>query len=473
MSLATQQQLREEWLAIVRSHAFGLPFLHWIASFADMDYPGFPIPCAAWVFEAYQLAKHFLECTLQENAKVQKAKGAFSRADRLANDKQTFAAVRGPGAPPVLQTCTHVAFPVIVVTRDGGFLHDVFADVSDLSKLSGAFPILLGDHPSGLVEVADHFITVSTVSSLDLTDQVVSLTQDQYATAPDEVAADLTQFWQAIWHKQDPPAPFAHAQPGEFGLDEILRHVPHQEDTDIDLNDLDVWKSAIQKLRSASARGSDGISAQELKLLPDCAIAALARILAQDGFQFDQHFVVGLVAPLSKAGLQIPSRDKTRPITILPQLYRLWSSVVSQQIAASLNKWAPRQITGFLPGRGSVQAALSAQFDLEEARATGAFLTGLVLDFTKCFNNISWILASLHFVLVGSQSPFLRSGLLPNVRFGGFGFFRESSSLLVFRVGDSLKVINSASWSCLLSLLLGFFTSRVLAFFLLAYLSYL
>ena len=174
-------------------------------------------------------------------------------------------------------------------------------------------------------------------------------------------------------------------------LDEILCHVPHQEDIDIDLSDLDLWKSAIRKLRSASARGSDGISAQELKLLPECAIAALARIFAQDGFQFDQHFVVGLVAPLSKAGLQIPSRDKTRPITILPQLYRLWSSVVSQQIAASLNKWAPRQITGFLPGRGSVQAALSAQFDLEEARATGAFLTGLVLDFTKCFNNISWI----------------------------------------------------------------------------------
>ena len=220
LPLATQQQLREEWLAIVRSHAFGLPFLHWIASFADMDYPGFPIPCAAWVFEAYQLAKHFLECTLQENAKVQKAKAAFSRAsDRLANDKQAFAAVRGPGPPPVLQTCTHVAFPVIVVTRNGGFLRDVFADVSDLSKLSGAFPILLGDHPSGLVEAADHFITVSTVSSLDLTDQVGSLTQDQYATAPDEVAADLTQFWQAIWHKQDPPAPFVHAQPGEFGLD--------------------------------------------------------------------------------------------------------------------------------------------------------------------------------------------------------------------------------------------------------------
>ena len=137
-----QNQLLEEWYAITRSHAFGFPFLHWLSRFEDMDFPDFPLPSASWTFEAYQLAKHFLERSLQDNLRIQRDKIFYARSmDRKANNRQAFSEVRGPGPPPVTQVLQTVTFDAMVVSRGGLDLHDVFSDVEDLSQISGAFPI--------------------------------------------------------------------------------------------------------------------------------------------------------------------------------------------------------------------------------------------------------------------------------------------------------------------------------------------
>ena len=278
----------------------------------------------------------------------------------------------------------------MVVSRDGLDLHDVFSDAEDLSQISGAFPILLSSKPCCFVNFQDHFLTVRSRQVVDLTQDSCALTQHQYATSPSEIIDALCSYWLPIWTKSISSLQFQSLTSQELGFQDFLQHIPETPEILVSMQDPDLWHAAITKLKSSSARGTDGISAQELKLLPPPAIEALALLLGQDGFRFDPGQISGLIAPLSKANNSIPCKGQTRPITILPQLYRLWASVACSQIALAFSSWAPREITGFLPHRGSGQSALASQFDLEHARWKQQYRTGLVLDFTKCFNTIAW-----------------------------------------------------------------------------------
>ena len=60
--------------------------------------------------------------------------------------------------------------------------------------------------------------------------------------------------------------------------------------------------------------------------------------------------------------------------------------MICMQITDVLKCWAPPELTGFLPGRGSVTAVLQAQHQLEWSRWKRQRLSGLVLDLRKCFN---------------------------------------------------------------------------------------
>ena len=131
-----------------------------------------------------------------------------------------------------------------------------------------------------------------------------------------------------------------------------LAAVPPQVPIQVDLADLQLWKKAIAKLKAHSARRADLVSAQELKMLPDHAISALARILASDPDGFPDTFMWGITCPLSKSD-GLPTAGQSRPITVLPQLYRLWAAVICQQVAQTLAFWMPCDITGFLPSRGA------------------------------------------------------------------------------------------------------------------------
>ena len=100
--------------------------------------------------------------------------------------------------------------------------------------------------------------------------------------------------------------------------------------------------------------------------------------------------MTGLIAPLSKTGTEIPTHDRTRPITILPQVFRLWAAVMCSQMARAICVWAPSSITGFLPARGANNAALQSHWNIESSRSDAVHLSGLALDLQKCFNCIRW-----------------------------------------------------------------------------------
>lgn len=119
----------------------------------------------------------------------------------------------------------------------------------------------------------------------------------------------------------------------------------------------------LKGLKARSARGSDGISAAELRQLPAAAIDDLADVLLSYHNGFPAWLMIARTTPVPKqTGANGPG--DFRPITTLAQTYRLWSQVISRTILQAFSRVMPDTITGFLPGRGPLMLPIASNFSL-------------------------------------------------------------------------------------------------------------
>ena len=130
-----------------------------------------------------------------------------------------------------------------------------------------------------------------------------------------------------------------------------------------------------------------------------------------EGF-LSQH-MHGFVCPISKVKQkEVPQPFQTRPIVVLPQIYRLWAAVQCSLVIQALCRIIPAEVNGLLPNRGAVTAAYQAQFRTECSRFFCTPLSGLVLDLRKCFNCIAWRFAFHALCALGVPVKLLIPGIL-------------------------------------------------------------
>ena len=86
------------------------------------------------------------------------------------------------------------------------------------------------------------------------------------------------------------------------------------------------------------------------------------------------------------SGLLTPAQ--VRPITVLAQVVRLWSQVLTRCIIRCLAAHFPKELTGFLPGRSPIDACYQAQRLIEISRRSEEPMGGCCMDLLKCFNTI-------------------------------------------------------------------------------------
>eukprot|EP00438_Fugacium_kawagutii_P016385 Skav210367 [mRNA] locus=scaffold1357:247789:250977:- [translate_table: standard] len=91
--------------------------------------------------------------------------------------------------------------------------------------------------------------------------------------------------------------------------------------------------------------------------------------------------------PLPKVP-EAPSSDQVRPITILAQLYRSWSRLISAQLIDHFSSCLPAWLTGFLRQRGPMDACYVQSMLVEQSIAHGTHATGFSIDLIKCFNTM-------------------------------------------------------------------------------------
>ena len=143
----------------------------------------------------------------------------------------------------------------------------------------------------------------------------------------------------------------------------------------------------IKTTKSHSAPGTDGIHASDLQMLPKAAISDLVQIIHDHPLVLPHNLMCGRTIPLAKK-FGLCQASETRPITILPQIYRIWARLVTHQAIAHLSQWIPPQVTGFLKGRGAYEAAYDTQQWLEQLAHQKTSRAGATLYLVKCFNLI-------------------------------------------------------------------------------------
>ena len=347
-----------EWSAIVDSGAFGPSFLHWLADLQVVEPPSWPLPSSDWLLTVSALVKHFVDSAVQQDHQLRLDKLAYGRRlDKKTGHKQAFASVRGPGPPPVTEVHAPVEFEAMMVPGDSPLCFDLFADSSLLAQLSPAFHVSVHGCPCRIIDLQSRYATVRASMPFDYQGSMVEVRQEHFTCEPSGVAQSLNSFWSPIWTRDPWNLDFVD-QEGPCLDDGLLSVLGQKETIPVDMGNLELWISSIRQLKSGSARGTGSISAQELKMLP---VELIQQLMSSYSDGFPQDFMHGLCCPLSKSK-STPRKQDTRPITILPQAYRLWSMIACRQLLGKLAKSVSSDITGLLPGRGSYAAGYAMQF---------------------------------------------------------------------------------------------------------------
>eukprot|EP00435_Cladocopium_sp_Y103_P041521 s66_g11.t1 len=379
-----------EWKAALKSHAFGVPFLHWLCLQHGFDSPSWPLPQPDWMYDALQFARYHVEAALKQDAKIYRHKTEYKQfLDQFNHNKAAYALVRGPGLPRVHEIGRTHQSEAIVVPSPDGLQHCVYLDEEDASNFSTDYALAIDDTTATVVAIEDHCLHVRTLEPKHEWPEASTISQSQLAIAPADLAMHLDRFWKPIWNRDQPSLDFIEQPTDVFSFHELLSHLPAHPQISIDMLCQESWTAAIKKLKAHSAIGTDRISAQELKMLPTCFIAKLSQIMSSYNKGFPEEFMQGLICPLAKVD-GTPEAHQTRPIMLLPQLYRLWSAVMTAQITRVLCQWIPVDITGLLPKRGAASTAYFAQYMIEHAKKTHKSLSGITLDIIKCFNCLRW-----------------------------------------------------------------------------------
>lgn len=446
---STFHELSLEWAAICKCHAFDAkPFLHWTQSIPELGIPLWPLPSHQWTFDLSQIVHYDVEASLRKNAKWYHEKLIYARridASKEGHSKQAFRYVRGPSNPPVTEIQHTIEKDFLVVPLDELGHFEIYGDkIDDFDK---NFPVLVQGEIFRICHMDIHCMHISSHTIRELPEQVV-VKQTTFAHSPQQIAFSLNQFWNPIWQRDESNISevFAHAN-----FQEIVDTFPPHPAYHIDF-DLSFWLEAVKKLKSHSARGIDMISAQELKMVSSDMLQDIANVLTSYTSGFPQWFMIGLTCPLAKTK-DIPTHGQTRPITILAQLYRLWSAVSSRHLLRILADWAPPSITGLLPKRGAFDNAYQMQLELELAQAQNQSRSGLTLDLKKCFNCIRWTFAYAMLRALGIPEPLLIQWFLSLTRLCRFWILSgeawvAGSTTCGFPEGDTFSVVTMIAVSC-------------------------
>ena len=147
----------------------------------------------------------------------------------------------------------------------------------------------------------------------------------------------------------------------------------------------------VVKKKSSTAGSLDGWGWRELKILPVAWFDGLAKILTRveeigvwpDGL-LDAYITMipkvdGDATPLGQ-----------RPLTVLPVVYRIWTSARMVQLEPWLKEWVPSCVFSAGSGRSSVQAWFTTALDIEEVLS--GIVEGdvhiLVADVIKSFDTV-------------------------------------------------------------------------------------
>eukprot|EP00971_Amphidinium_carterae_P351913 6492335-Amphidinium_carterae.1 len=199
-------------------------------------------------------------------------------------------------------------------------------------------------------------------------------------------AEALEQYWKGV---AQPPPGVTLDSVTQF-VETKLARLPIGEDFDVSKFTASSIRHACKATKKNSAPGPSYWRIGEISQLPTPALAELAMlfnlILRVGKTPLDWHTAWVSYIPKCKGQCGI---SQLRPITVTPQLWRVFARHLNNDIVAKLDSFLHRTQFGARPGRSSVTPALAVRAfaDKQKHANQPGYLTQL--DIQKCFNGLN------------------------------------------------------------------------------------
>ena len=405
----TWQTMQQEWAAILRAPGFGKSFTRWICHTLQWPFVTGKLPTLQTLEALEEATKAQLQFTMQQDQKLHTQKRYINRQmDHLFNyDRQAYHKVKEPPLQFIQSLSTTFDAEVTVVQQDHKFL-EVNGEFPNCPTIGTKVRTPLGDcvvlEANGK-NILMKWNIIPDVPRYVLGERIqVSFTSS--GLQPQDIHTALHRYWQPLWNR-DTETESRHT--GSWSnVAEHLNQYPLPRITDnFDISSLDLWKQVIQKTNSKSAPGADGWYFEEIKQLPDQAIMELISVFEHSSFTgFNTAQMRARVVPIPKKQ-HVETPDQTRPITVMPTLYRLWSAVVAHQIMKDAHHILPEAIIGFVKGRSGLKAMHKLAWHIEQTKFHNRHASGLTLDLTKAFNQFPRVPVIMILQRMGVPQKFL------------------------------------------------------------------
>lgn len=386
-------QVQREWKAILAASGYRPTFAKWCADIPEVGWCPLTVPTSEYLNLIQQFAK--MECDQLANKVASHAK-KVAKFDNLYASAQTIYANTAKqvrkASPDVIQEIREtLAIPARVENNLSGL---VTLQVEDTCRLQEHLPIKYAGQEATINDMTNDTVDVYFQDADLYLPAEGSITQDQCHTTPEVISSKLDEYWGQFWcrdNNQDFNPPQSPDDTWK-NFQRWLDNTPEIPQATVNLQDHKEWETALKQMNPKTARGIDSWTVDELRSLPSKAIQSLSQIFHRfRGSPFPKRWLVALTIPLGKEH-HAHSPAKTRPITVLSLVYRLWSKVVTSQVLKHWTQHIPEYIIGFIPGRSPQNEMIKIQHQFEVSHfnfETGAIQwQGVTLDLVKCFNLI-------------------------------------------------------------------------------------
>eukprot|EP00438_Fugacium_kawagutii_P028053 Skav235471 [mRNA] locus=scaffold1269:186149:190810:+ [translate_table: standard] len=365
-----QEHVVTLWSSIRRAVGFGRSFLQW---WQDQHLsPTLPHgPPSASVAE--QIVRVFeQEFRKLEQHLIQTRRKAL--VDRYAKDANSiFADVRTPA---------HASLETILVRNEATVLHvpdPNTAVVEESVDFDVATPVMVHHEPVWLLDQLEKKLWFEEDHSLAPGDVIH---QSKILGQVSEIHAAFETQWTKRWDRHREVDPSKWDPICEF----IDVAVP-QGKLDLPPITLEQWMRVIRSKKARSAMGLDGVSRKDLLQLPPVYHQRLLLLFdrIEQTAKWPKQFLEGAVYSLAKI-TDAEQVSHYRPITVLPMLFRIWSTIRARTILRHIATLAKDSMKGNMPAQTSVSIWWKLQQEIENCHYDGTELTGTVADLVKAFN---------------------------------------------------------------------------------------
>ena len=424
------------WDRVLNADGFAPSFPEWALQQDWVEFCPIGLPDLQWI----QAVRDGMAQELRFNKQMVALQRSRAFAERYRDDwlrgGRLHAACIKPDNFGTLHSL-HVSF--VLKAR---LMRTVKGSYAKLKLLAGApdnlvgATLLAGEQSWTICDVSqDGIITLDKPVSTELLKR--SFQCKQWCSDPHAVAREVQSFWNGFWNSP--------RKPNFQVMESLVASLPQLPVFDGQITYQEIAE-AIATMPNGKARGLDGFSIVELKMMSDedhIMLAHLFNSFTETG-KWPRPLLKAYVALLNKQPMPETPKD-TRPITVLPTLFRLWSRIHAKKVFRAIVDLLPNELYGFVPGKGTLDAAMELQSMLEEAMNSGATVCGVSIDLSKCYNTIPREFVLLLAQRLGWPKRLVLSylayhdGLERSFRFHD-GMFAPTTSKIGVPEGDPLAV---------------------------------